>query len=181
MNLQNFHIITYQIQYTGIMSKHAVATLNDDAPTAKHIRIDEGSQIAPLANEHVWRILEEFLTTYMTYSQMEETFLSYLKSRDVLFSGDGNDKVALDNLHLVKYFGTIQQKLKNPYLNLDAQDDNEEEEEEEEEEGNNNNGPSKSCKVTHLPGSSLAAMFATVIDHLVNKFEDTQNNSSQNQ
>ncbi|KAG1793682.1 uncharacterized protein HD556DRAFT_1308521 [Suillus plorans] len=184
------------------MSKCAAATLNDDTPTAKRIRIDEGIQIAPLADERAWRILEEFLTTDMTYPQMEETFLSYL---DALFSGDRDDKAALDNLCIVKAKHILpasrahksptmdrrlslspvqpscrplkQPKLKNPYLDLDAKDDDEEEEEE----GNNNNGPSESCKVMHLPGSSSAARFAAVIDHLANKFEDTQNNSSQNQ
>jgi hypothetical protein len=48
----------------------------------------------------------------MTYPQMEVTFLSYLsnryseddwkESRDALFSGDGDDMVALDNLRIVK-------------------------------------------------------------------------------
>ncbi|KAG2046254.1 hypothetical protein BDR06DRAFT_1014874 [Suillus hirtellus] len=55
------------------MSKHAVSS--DDAPTGKHIRMDEGSQTALLVDEHAWRILEEFLTTDMTYPWMEEAFL----------------------------------------------------------------------------------------------------------
>jgi hypothetical protein len=37
-----------------------------------------GSQTAPLNDEHAWRIMEDFLTTDMTYPKMEEVFLSYL-------------------------------------------------------------------------------------------------------
>ncbi|KAG2364694.1 hypothetical protein BDR07DRAFT_1482164 [Suillus spraguei] len=195
------------------MSKRTV--LNDDAPTAKHIRIDEGSQCqswtAPLADERAWRILEEFLTTDMTYPLMEEAFLSYLgnqyseddwkESHNALFSGDGDDKVALENLWVVKAkhmplascapkdsVTDRPAKFKNPYLNLDAKDDDDEEAQEQDNNNNNNNnndnnndndGLFESCKVTHLPGSSSAARFAAVIDHLANRFEDMQSNSSQ--
>lgn len=71
-----------------------------------------GSQTAQLADEHAWSILEEYLTTSMTYPQMEEALLSYLglrysedewkEARHALFSGNGNDDVALENLHVVK-------------------------------------------------------------------------------
>jgi hypothetical protein len=71
-----------------------------------------GSQTAPLNDEHAWRIMEDFLTTDMTYPKMEEVFLSYLgdryadskwkEARDALFSGDGDDNVALENLRAVK-------------------------------------------------------------------------------
>ncbi|KAG1822600.1 uncharacterized protein BJ212DRAFT_1477019 [Suillus subaureus] len=53
---------------------------NDDAPMGKCIRIDEGSQTAPLVDEHTWRILDKFLMTNMTYPQMEEAFLVYLSN-----------------------------------------------------------------------------------------------------
>jgi hypothetical protein len=71
-----------------------------------------GSKPSPLADEGAWRILEEFLTTSMTYPQMEEAFQSYLglrysedewkEARLALFSGDGDDDVALENLRVVK-------------------------------------------------------------------------------
>ncbi|KAG1728744.1 uncharacterized protein EDB91DRAFT_1085985 [Suillus paluster] len=151
---------------------------------AKRIRTDEGSQsqTSALADEGAWRILEEFLTTDMTYSQMEEAFLSYLgnqyseddwkESRDALFSGDSDDNVILENLR-------IQLKLKNPYLDLDAEEDDEEEQEkEEQEQEEDDNGPSESWKVSCLPGSSLANKFTAVINDLSNRFKDTQQNSS---
>ncbi|KAG2336817.1 hypothetical protein BDR05DRAFT_1005513 [Suillus weaverae] len=43
------------------MSKHVAS--NDDVPTVKHLRIDEGSRTAPLVDEGAWRILEDYLTT----------------------------------------------------------------------------------------------------------------------
>ncbi|KAG2747122.1 hypothetical protein P692DRAFT_20739742 [Suillus brevipes Sb2] len=91
------------------MSKRAAS--NDDAPIAKRIRIDDGNQTAPLADKRAWAILEQFLTTDMTYAQMEEALSSYLgnryspndwkESRDALFSGDGDDDLALTNLRAV--------------------------------------------------------------------------------
>ncbi|KAG2744346.1 hypothetical protein P692DRAFT_20745736 [Suillus brevipes Sb2] len=93
------------------MSKRVAS--NDDAPTAKRLRIDEGQyRTAPLADEGAWRILEDYLTTSMTYPQMEEAFRSYLgvrysedewkEAQHALFSGDGDDDVALENLRVVK-------------------------------------------------------------------------------
>ncbi|KAG2365319.1 hypothetical protein BDR07DRAFT_1481446 [Suillus spraguei] len=58
------------------MSKHAAS--NDNAPTPKRIKINDGNQTAPLADKHAWAILEQFLTTDMTYTQMEEALSSYL-------------------------------------------------------------------------------------------------------
>jgi hypothetical protein len=59
-------------------------------------------------DEGAWRILEQFLSTDMTYPDMEEAFSSYLgdrycledwkDARDALFSGDGDDSIALANL-----------------------------------------------------------------------------------
>ncbi|KAG0698733.1 hypothetical protein DFH29DRAFT_1002583 [Suillus ampliporus] len=66
----------------------------------------------PLADEGAWRILEQFLTTDVTYPQMEEAFSVYLggryiaddwkDARDALFSGDGDDSIALANLYTLK-------------------------------------------------------------------------------
>jgi hypothetical protein len=36
---------------------------------------------SPLADEGAWRILEQFLSTDMTYPDMEEAFSSYLRDR----------------------------------------------------------------------------------------------------
>ncbi|KAG2741267.1 hypothetical protein P692DRAFT_20880256 [Suillus brevipes Sb2] len=198
------------------MSKRAAS--DDDTPSAKRMRTDEGSQTAPLNDEHAWRIMEDFLTTDMTYPKMEEVFLSYLgdryaegewkEARDALFSGDGDDNVALENLRAVKAKHIsispascapkdhpvtdrrLSQarvrptrrpaKSKNPYLDLYAGEDNEEEEEEEEEEEDSaDESRSKSRSVTCLPGSSSATRFAAVIDGLANRIEDTRCNASQ--
>ncbi|KAG2075784.1 hypothetical protein BDR04DRAFT_1149501 [Suillus decipiens] len=153
------------------MSKHVAS--NDDAPTVKRLRIDEGSRTALLADEGAWRILEDYLTTSMMYPQMEEAFRSYLgvqysedewkEAQHALFSGDSDDDVALENLHVVKAKHMPQTpcvhkvcsttdrrlsracirplckptKLKNPYLDLYAREDDDEEEVEE---GFNNEG-----------------------------------------
>ncbi|KAG1823064.1 hypothetical protein EV424DRAFT_1346538 [Suillus variegatus] len=192
------------------MSKHAAS--NDDAPTPKRIRIDD----APLADKRAWAILEQFLTSDMTYAQMEEALSSYLgnrysaddwkESRDALFSADGDDDLALTNLRAVKakYIhpasasndssvadrrssgARVQSsrrpaKLKNPYLDLAAEEEEEEEEEEDYDHDHALDGlsDSESGKVTSLPGSSSAARFAAVIDDITNRFETTQHSSSQ--
>ncbi|KAG2107664.1 uncharacterized protein F5147DRAFT_774111 [Suillus discolor] len=188
------------------MSKRAAS--NDDAPTPKCIKINDRNQTAPLADKHAWAILEQFLTTDMTYTQMEEALSLYLgnrysvddwkESQDALFFGDSDDNLALRNLHAVKAkhihsvsassdssmadrlsSACVQSshkpaKLKNPYLDLAA-----EEGEEEEEEDHNHNGPSGSWKVTSLPGSSSAARFAMAINNITHRFATTQHSSSQ--
>ncbi|KAG1845074.1 hypothetical protein C8R48DRAFT_780081 [Suillus tomentosus] len=67
----------------------------DDEPTPKRVR---GESTSPLEDEGAWRILFQYLTTEMTYPQMEEEFISYLgdrycandwkDARDALFSAD---------------------------------------------------------------------------------------------
>jgi hypothetical protein len=67
---------------------------------------------SPLADEGAWRIMEQFLISDMSYPQMEDAFSSYLGSRysaddwkdarDALFSGDGDDSIALANLKVLK-------------------------------------------------------------------------------
>ncbi|KAG0703420.1 hypothetical protein DFH29DRAFT_998559 [Suillus ampliporus] len=190
------------------MSKCAAS--NDDAPIAKRIRIDDGNQTEPLADKRAWAILEQFLTTDMSYAQMEEALSSYLSNRyspddwkesqDALFSGDGDDDLALTNLCAVmaKHIhpgsapndsslaerqsssARIQSshraaKLQNPYLDLDAEEDDEEESEVED---HDHDSPSDSWKVTSMPGSSSAARFAAAIDGMTHRFEATQRSSS---
>lgn len=63
---------------------------------------------SPLTDSGTWDILEQYLTTDMTYPQIEEAFSVYLgnryiandwkDARDALFSGDGCDSIALTNL-----------------------------------------------------------------------------------
>ncbi|KAG2737355.1 hypothetical protein P692DRAFT_20883658 [Suillus brevipes Sb2] len=96
------------------MSKRAAS---DDECSSKCVQCasDTGNcrtAPSPLADQGTWSILEQFLTTDMTYPQMEESFSSYLgdryvaddwkDARDVLFSGDGNDSISLANLCALK-------------------------------------------------------------------------------
>ncbi|KAG2052981.1 hypothetical protein BDR06DRAFT_972662 [Suillus hirtellus] len=90
--------------------KYALAAPSDDEPAPKHVRINHDRNwwmpvLSPLSDKGSWCILEQFLTTEMTYPQMEEALLSHLSpqysaddwkdTRDALFSGDGNDNIAL--------------------------------------------------------------------------------------
>jgi hypothetical protein len=71
-----------------------------------------------LADEGAWHILEQFLSTDMTYADMEEALLSYLgdryraddwkDARAALFSGDGDDSIALTNLLTLKATHVLQ-------------------------------------------------------------------------
>ncbi|KAG1895209.1 uncharacterized protein F5891DRAFT_984416 [Suillus fuscotomentosus] len=95
------------------MSKSAACSDDDHAPSRMSTN-DRNCRAAPspLADEGAWRILEQFLTTDMTYPQMENAFSAYLggryiaddwkDARDALFSGDGNDSIALANLYALK-------------------------------------------------------------------------------
>jgi hypothetical protein len=65
---------------------------------------------SPLADHGAWRILEQYLTTDVTYPQMEAAFASYLGNRydaddwkeacDALFSGDDDNCLALKARHI---------------------------------------------------------------------------------
>ncbi|KAG1776272.1 hypothetical protein EV702DRAFT_1198293 [Suillus placidus] len=93
--------------------KHGQASVSssDDEPNLKRIRSEKSRATpSPLADEGAWRILFQYLTTEMTYPQMEEEFLSYLgdrycaedwkDARDTLFSADdlNDDTTPLANL-----------------------------------------------------------------------------------
>ncbi|KIK36454.1 hypothetical protein CY34DRAFT_109516, partial [Suillus luteus UH-Slu-Lm8-n1] len=93
------------------MSKRA--SFNEGEQTRKRIRLIDGNcQPEPLADAGAWELLEKYLTTDMTYPQLEEEFSSYLgdryvfddwkDARDALFSGDGDDSIALANLRALK-------------------------------------------------------------------------------
>ncbi|KAG2739763.1 hypothetical protein P692DRAFT_20881415 [Suillus brevipes Sb2] len=95
------------------MSKRAASESHDDEPTSKCIRNHEGTRApSPLADHGAWCILEQYLTTDMTYPQMEAAFASYLgnrydaddwkEARDALFSGDDDNCLALANLLALK-------------------------------------------------------------------------------
>ncbi|KAG1740430.1 uncharacterized protein EDB91DRAFT_1248311 [Suillus paluster] len=95
------------------MSKRMASESHDDEPTPKRIRNHDGTKVlSPLADHGAWHILEQYLTTNMTYPQIEVSFSSYLGDRyngddwkdahDALFSSDGDDSLALENLLAVK-------------------------------------------------------------------------------
>ncbi|KAG2109826.1 hypothetical protein DEU56DRAFT_920264 [Suillus clintonianus] len=87
---------------------------NGDEPSQKRLRTDQGNSTAPsaLTDNRAWAFMEQFLTTTMTYSEMEDAFYTYLgdryspddwaEARDALWSGEGNDEVSLENLLRVK-------------------------------------------------------------------------------
>ncbi|KAG0691716.1 hypothetical protein DFH29DRAFT_883868 [Suillus ampliporus] len=83
------------------MSKHAACT-SDDECMSKHARSanDGNGRTAPspLADQGAWCILEQFLTTDMTYPQMDEAFSSYLGDRYV--ADDWKDARNAKPLHL---------------------------------------------------------------------------------
>jgi hypothetical protein len=68
--------------------------------------------LSALMDNRAWGFMEQFLTTAMTYPEMEDAFLAYLgdryspdewaEARDALWSGEGNDEVSLENLLRVK-------------------------------------------------------------------------------
>lgn len=82
-------------------------------PFISHSWIVIGTGTSPLEDEGAWRILFQYLTTEMTYPQMEEDFISYLgdrycmddwkDARDALFSAeDLNDNATpLANLQVL--------------------------------------------------------------------------------
>ncbi|KAG2086017.1 uncharacterized protein F5147DRAFT_659334 [Suillus discolor] len=177
------------------MSKCAASS--DDAPTGKRIRMDEGSQTAPLADERAWRILEEFLTTDMTYPRMEEAFLAKPEiccspvTAKHMSQAPCAPKVPdrrLSQAHVrpshrpAKYL-----QLPNPYLDLyagkedeedEGEDDDDDEDGKDEDNDDGKGGDDNDAwKVTHLPGSSSATRFTAVINSLANRFKDTQRNS----
>ncbi|KAG1836692.1 hypothetical protein DFJ58DRAFT_846841 [Suillus subalutaceus] len=92
---------------------------------AKHIRLEAPSALKDPA---AWAILEHFLTTELTYTDMEDQFCTYLSDRHhqsdwinvrvALFSDDGNDKVALANLHLEKLKHLVEPPKKLEILSL---------------------------------------------------------------
>ncbi|KAG0698589.1 hypothetical protein DFH29DRAFT_1002676 [Suillus ampliporus] len=175
------------------MSKHAASSDDERAP--KHIRCEEEDSwvtSSPLVDEGAWRILEQFLTTDMTFPEMEDAFSSYLgdqysaddwkDARDVLFSGDGDDSVALANLHVLKARHILHMSsdssdiphpatdspLKHPYLDLKAGEDSQDEDDE----AQGEDGPSVlSPKVTRLPGQSGQHKFAAAMSLIFDRYE----------
>ncbi|KAG2097503.1 uncharacterized protein F5147DRAFT_777951 [Suillus discolor] len=95
---------------------------SDDEPNPKCVR-SEGK--SPLEDEGAWCILFQYLTTEMTYPQMEEDFISYLgdrycaddwkDARDALFSADDlNDNATpLANLQVLYMKHVPQASLSN--------------------------------------------------------------------
>ncbi|KAG2136428.1 hypothetical protein DEU56DRAFT_756334 [Suillus clintonianus] len=92
------------------MSKRA-ASYNDQ-PNAKRARLEGASPSSALSDPGAWLILEQFLTTPITYGDTEIAFAAHLgerlcledwkEARLALFSGDGDDALSLSNLLEVK-------------------------------------------------------------------------------
>ncbi|KAG1894222.1 uncharacterized protein F5891DRAFT_985223 [Suillus fuscotomentosus] len=177
------------------MSKCMASESHDDEPAPKHVRNQKGARPpSPLADHGAWRILEQYLTTTdMTCPQMEAAFASYLgdrynaddwqEVRDALFSGNGDDSVALANLVALKARHVSQgasspsapmsatkaaarlsahiRRPKNPFIDDEADDDddddNDEEQQEEEENSQEEDGDGSSVgslNVARLPRPS---------------------------
>ncbi|KAG2746207.1 hypothetical protein P692DRAFT_20738667 [Suillus brevipes Sb2] len=85
------------------------------------INENTGNQTAPsaLMDNHAWEFMVQFLTTAMTYPEMEDAFFAnegvstaylgdryspddWAEARDALWSGEGNDELSLENLLRVK-------------------------------------------------------------------------------
>ncbi|KAG2154490.1 uncharacterized protein EDB93DRAFT_1102259 [Suillus bovinus] len=127
---------------------------NNDQCAPKWSRMTKGTYLvtpSPKADEGAWRILENFLLTDATYPQTEEVFKSYLGDQysaedwkdtlAALFSGDGNDTIALANLRTLKAIYIPQastipfNQQVYPYINDTAEVDNNNDDLLEEEEG----------------------------------------------
>ncbi|KAG1770610.1 hypothetical protein EV702DRAFT_1049328 [Suillus placidus] len=99
------------MSWSNLKRGQASVSSSDDEPNSKRVRSEKSRATpSPLADEGAWRILFQYLTTEMTYPQMEEEFLSYLgdrycaedwkDARDALFSADdlNDDATPLANL-----------------------------------------------------------------------------------
>ncbi|KAG2063715.1 hypothetical protein BDR04DRAFT_1163363 [Suillus decipiens] len=196
-------------------------TSNDDEPTPKRIKVNESNcQTAPSPWEDVnaWCILEQFLTTNITYPQTEDAFLSYLgdqytpddwkDARAALFSGDGDDALALSNLHALMAANIPQgssvmmsvakdspvatsasrqggrscsrSNFKRFIDNEAGESEDDEEEYDDDDEGVVGDRLSvQSHSITHLPGPSAKHTLAAVIDDIFKKYEMTSKRSSE--
>ncbi|KAG2336096.1 hypothetical protein BDR05DRAFT_1006165 [Suillus weaverae] len=107
-----------------------------------------------LKDPGAWGILERFLTTDLTYGQMEAEFHAYLGSRHrlndwtdarlALFSGDDNNQLSLSNLLALKRKhipdtassasrsrARRSRRSKNPFIDLEAEHDEDDDDEQE--------------------------------------------------
>ncbi|KAG0698113.1 hypothetical protein DFH29DRAFT_878242 [Suillus ampliporus] len=151
-----------------VMSKRSAPT--ELEPNAKCVRLEEQSALKDPAT---WDILERYLTTDLTYGQMEQDFHAYLgnchrllewtDARLALFSGDDDNEVSLANLLVLKRKHIPPTPLssvsgpstphrsrtcKNPFIDMEAEQGDEEEEEDEEEDID---APPRRAKVVPLP------------------------------
>ncbi|KAG1803961.1 uncharacterized protein BJ212DRAFT_1486921 [Suillus subaureus] len=174
------------------MSKCAASESHDDEPTSKCIRNHEGTRAPSLLADHgTWHILEQYLTTEMTYPQMEAAFASYLgnqyntddwkEAHDVLFSVVTLWKDSAISVSALKAAirskSTCVRRPKHPFIDDEASDDDDDEEEEAEEENSQvdgDDGPSmRSLNITCLQGPlSAKDRLSTVINHISNRYEN---------
>ncbi|KAG1771376.1 hypothetical protein EV702DRAFT_1201978 [Suillus placidus] len=188
------------------MSKRAAP--HDDQPSAKRARLQGASPASALTDPGAWLILEQFLTTLITYSDTEVAFAAYLgdchclndwtEARLALFSGDGNDALALSNLLELKWklipdsasstiasTSTSAAVVMHPHRSRQPKNlfiDNEADEDEQEQEQDNLEleilaGPSRHVMVMQLPAPNHK--FSAAVNRLQDKYTDDMSRSSE--
>ncbi|KAG1787212.1 uncharacterized protein HD556DRAFT_1312927 [Suillus plorans] len=160
------------------MSKRAGSSGAEPTPK-RH----KGNPAVPSAlyDNGAWKILEQFLTTSMSLSEMDNVLVAYLgdqysaddwvEPRRLLFSGDANDDESLRNLsELRKTNIPCEDVCIEEACSLAEVGD---EEEEKEEEGYDEYGDGmsvRSPKVTCLPGLSAKQRLAATFDEMATRF-----------
>ncbi|KAG2038738.1 hypothetical protein BDR03DRAFT_981276 [Suillus americanus] len=172
-----------------IMSKRAAP--NEEQASVKRVRIEAPS---PLQDPAAWAFFERYLTTDLTYGEMEDQFHAYLGDRhrlddwkDVrlaLFSGDSDDQLSLSNVLALKrkyipdksspastsHTRRRSRTPKNPFIDLEAEQDDEEEEEDDTD-IEIEDGKAKRPRVTHMPARKYN------LSDAINRIEDNVRSS----
>ncbi|KAG2101543.1 hypothetical protein BD769DRAFT_1393800 [Suillus cothurnatus] len=159
--------------------------------------------LSALMDNRAWGFMEQFLTTAMTYPEMEDTFFAYLgdryspdewaEARDALWSGEGNDEVSLENLLRVKdrYLPRVSVRTEDSSASRSASRTDalhvnfthstiakttkkEDDDDEEERDDDDDDGTSRNYQ-----GRRLKERLAATIDNLVTRFEENPPKSSQ--
>ncbi|KAG1803418.1 uncharacterized protein BJ212DRAFT_1487019 [Suillus subaureus] len=168
------------------MSKRTACTSDDECSSKRNWWMAP----SPLADQGAWCILEQFLTTDMTYPQMEETFSLYLgdqyiadnwkDARNVLFSGNATSQALPFNDHLNvlnrgRTPALVSNKRSNPYIVTEADKKEEDEEDEEDEEGSSVWLPTVTC----LSGPSAKGRLAAAFDNIYDRIQENPPSSSE--
>ncbi|KAG2031209.1 hypothetical protein BDR03DRAFT_1016296 [Suillus americanus] len=172
------------------MSKRAA--LNEEQASVKCVRIEAPS---PLQDPGAWAFFECYLTTDLTYGEMEDQFHAYLGNRHrldnwkdarlALFSGDNDNQLSLSNVLALKRKYILDKSSsasashtrrrcrtpRNPFIDLEAEQDDEEEEEEADD-NKNEDGQAQRPRVTHMPARRHN------LSDAINRIKDNLNSSS---